>query len=156
MFGPKMHVCEAPLIGMAIGGLIGGGGTLAGFATVAGMAGMALGALGGTLLGKGLSGPKVQQPQNQQQAAAAATPALPPAPTIPAIPSSPVDTPNPVASPINTTPGEQAPLTPQEIAAGQMTNDKPRRGRVSTILTNPQSLLGTDSVGDAGNEKLGG
>lgn len=154
MFGPKMHVMEAPLIGMAIGGLIGGGGTLAGFATVAGMAGMALGALGGTLLGKGLS-QKSPQPQQQQQQAAAETPALPPAPTIPAIPQTPVSTPDVKASSI--TPGEAAPMTPEEIAAGQMTNAKPRRGRLSTILTTPQSLLGAgNSLGDTGFEKLGG
>jgi hypothetical protein len=48
-------------------------------------------------------------------------------------------------------------MTPEEIAAGQVLTEKKRKGRLSTILTTPQSRLEGDvATGDTGFEKLGG
>lgn len=148
MFGPKMHVMEAPLLGAAIGGLIGGGGTLAGFATLGGMAGMALGAVGGSLLGKSMKTPKM--PQDQSAAAAAETPALPPATEMPAAPATPTATPTPQAV------GEVSTPTAEELAAGQINTEKKRKGRLSTILTTPKSRLIDSGTETEGMERLGG
>ena len=163
-----MHVHEAPLFGAAIGGLIGGGGTLAGLATVGGLSGMALGAIGSTLLMKKLmpKTPKVQSAKNQEAAAKAETPALPPATPMPAAPMTPTASPEipgilkpdeaiapdiPVAERPQE-PAEASPPTTEEIARGQL--EKKRKGRLSTILTSPKSRL---EEGEAeGFERLGG
>lgn len=147
-----MHVTEAPLIGAAIGGLIGGGGTLAGFATLGGMAGMALGAVGGSLLGKSMKAPKVetQSQQSQQQQAIAETPALPPATEMPAAPATPVATPIPQAV------GEVSTPTAEELAAGQINTEKKRKGRLSTILSTPKSRLEGGTYEGETMERLGG
>ena len=150
MFGPKMHVTEAPLIGAAIGGLIGGGGTLAGFATLGGMAGMALGAVGGSLLGKSMKTPKIASEQSQEKAAMAETPALPPATEMPAAPATPVATPIPQAI------GEVSTPTAEELAAGQINTEKKRKGRLSTILSTPKSRLEGGTTETEGMERLGG
>lgn len=149
MFGPKMHVTEAPLIGMAIGGLVGGGGTLAGFATMGGMIGMGLGAIGGTLLGKSMKAPKMPSQQNQEQAAAKETPKLPPATPMPAAPMTPVATPIPAV-------GDTSPPTAEEIASGQIQVEKKRKGRLSTILSTPKSRLEGVSGEEGVMERLGG
>lgn len=84
------------MAGLAIGALAGG---LLGSAGVAGLtiaSGALLGASMGGLLGGmfGSKTPKVQSASNQQSAADAATPALPPATTMPATPMTPTATPN--------------------------------------------------------------
>lgn len=140
---------EAPLIGAAIGGLIGGGGTLAGFATLGGMAGMALGAVGGSLIGKGMKTPKVESARDQTQNAAAETPQLPPATEMPPAPNTPTATPNP-------TTGEASTPTADELATGQINIDKKRKGRLSTILTTPKSRLEDETLEGEGMERLGG
>lgn len=160
MFGPKMHVCEAPL---AIGALIGGGLGAAGIGGLTLLSGVALGSLAGGVIGglfKGQS--SLKAPQDQQQQAAAQTPALPPATQMPAVPMSPTSTPtilNTGAIPqdISTAnrpqdAAEASPPTADEIARGEL--DRKRKGRLSTILTTPQSRLDADS--SVGNEKLGG
>ena len=147
MFGPKMHVMEAPLAGAAIGGLIGGGGTVAGLATIGGLSGMAIGAL----LTKPLMNmmtpkmPKTQSASNQQAAAEKETPALPAATGMPAIPSTPTATPEITA-------GDASAPTTEELARGEL--ERKRRGRLSTILTSPKSRL--DQGVDEGFERLGG
>lgn len=142
MFGPKMYVHEAPIaVGALAGGLIGSSGAVAGL-TVLG--GMALGALGGSLLSS-LKSPKMPQAQNQQSNAAAQTPALPPATAMPAVPNTPTATPE-----INA--GDASTPTTNEIAQGELNNK--RRGRLSTILTSPQSRLQDGQ--DQSFERLGG
>lgn len=151
MFGPKMHVMEAPLLGAAIGGMIGGGGaTLASWGTMSAMTGMALGAVGGTLLGKAMKAPKVQAAQDQTQAAAAETPALPPATEMPAVPATPT------ATPVTQAVGEVSTPTAEELAAGQINVEKKRKGRLSTILTTPKSRLIDGETETEGMERLGG
>lgn len=161
MFGPKMHVCEAPLaIGALAGGLLGSAG-VAGLTLVSGAM---LGAAAGGLLGGMFSnkGPKIQKAQDQSSNAAAQTPALPPATTMPATPATPAATPvvNPQPDgsqdigatnrPID--PAEASTPTTQEVARGEL--EKKRKGRLSTILTSPQSRLQEGE--DAGFERLGG
>ena len=177
-FGPK-PVYEAPLFGAVIGGLIGGGGTLAGILTTGGLIGTALGAVGGTLLGDMLSpkmpsfdisAPKAPTQQQVQQA----TPPAPPAPAIPATPATPAATPvtggglgaptgpGGAPTPVDTSgpaptpfiPGEAAPPTPQDVAAGELT--RKRKGRVSTILTTSKSRMGQDTDDEEEIERLGG
>lgn len=114
---------EAPALGMIAGALIGGGGTLAGMLSVGGLMGGLIGAVGGSLLGGSMGGmdaPRVQAP---------ATPQTPATPSVPGMPGS---------TPGSSGGGDTAPLTAEEIAQGQTTG-KPRRGRVSTILTPPGS-----------------
>lgn len=168
MFNVNKPKHEAPLaIGAAIGGLMGAAGV--GGLTL--ISGLALGAMGGALLG-GLNqkAPKIQQAsqgQTQQQAIAQ-TPALPPATPMPAAPMTPVaspvqpgvpapgpDTPIPQDIPVVERPQEAAeasPPTTEEVARGQL--EKKRKGRVSTILTTPQSRL--EDGEEEGFERLGG
>ena len=168
--GVNSHVQEAPLalMGGLVGGLVGGGGTLAGFATLAGLSGTVLGAVGGTLLAKAFmpKAPKSGSVQNQQQAAAKETPALPPATPMPAAPMTPVAAPEApgilkpdeaIAPDIPQAerpqePAEASPPTTEEVARGQL--EKKRKGRLSTILTSPQSRL--EDGEDQAFERLGG
>ena len=176
-FGPK-PIYEAPVLGAIVGGLIGGGGTLAGILTTGGLIGAGVGALAGSYLGKSLKPAKVQSIQ-QTQAAATPTeqeiPQAPPAPAIPAVPATPVATPivggglgageGPGGSPIPVdtsgpmpepfTPGEAAPPTTEEIVKGEL--QKKRKGRVSTILTRPQDRTNEfDEEDEEEFERLGG
>jgi predicted lipid-binding transport protein (Tim44 family) len=145
MFGPKMHVMEAPLAGAAIGGLIGGGGTIAGLATIGGLSGMAIGALLTKPLLSAFSPKMPKAAQSQQQQAAAETPELPPATKMPAMPNTPIATPEITA-------GDASAPTTEELARGEL--ERKRRGRLSTILTSPRSRL--DQGVDEGFERLGG
>lgn len=149
MFGIKTHVYEAPLaIGAVAGGLLASSGAIAGLSV---LGGITMGAMAGGFLGGSFSPktPKVQSAQDQQSAAAAQTPALPPASQMPATPMTPTATPDPNSSEIPA--GDASTPTADEIARGEL--DRKRRGRLSTILTTPQSRLDADS---SGNEKLGG
>lgn len=168
MFGPKMHVHEAPLalMGMAVGGLTGagiiGGAGILGGGLIGGLAGAALGGVGATLLGQLMKGPKMPKVQDQSSNAAAQTPALPPATAMPATPMTPASTPGLGTAPdgsqdVNSSlrpqdAAEASPATNDEIARGQL--EKKRRGRLSTILTSPQSRL--EDGQDEGFERLGG
>lgn len=173
MFNVNKPKHEAPLaIGAAIGGLMGAAG-IGGLTIVSGLA---LGALGGTLLGafkqkqpKLDSGNQQQQATQTKQQAIAETPALPPATPMPATPMTPVaspvqpgipkpgpDTPVPPDIPVVERPQEAAeasPPTTEEVATGQL--EKKRKGRVSTILTTPKSRL-EDGEEEEGFERLGG
>ena len=175
MFNIEKPKYEAPLLGAVVGGLIGGGGTLAGILTTGGLIGSAIGAVGGSLLGKALS-PKmpdfnqtISAPQEQ------AVPQTPPAPAVPATPATPsatpvtggglgagqgpggaptpVDTSGPAPQPF--TPGEAAPPTTEEIAQGEL--KKKRKGRVSTILTSPKNRASEFDIEEEEEvERLGG
>ena len=172
-YGVNDYMHEGPLAAVAggvLGGLLGGGGTLAGFLTTGGLIGSALGAVGGTLLGNALT-PKfdtgmIQQPQQPPASAVPPTPAAPAMPAAPSTPGAgvvtgpagqpaiPVDTSGPGA-PVPFNPGEGAPLTTEGVAKGEMT--KKRRGRVATILTTPASRAGVASESDEDAiEMLGG
>lgn len=163
MFNVNKPKHEAPLaIGAAIGGLMGAAG-IGGLTLVSGLA---LGALGGTLLGAfNQKAPKMASADQSQQQAAAQTPALPPATPMPAAPMTPVaspvqpgiDTTAPIPQdiPVAERPQEAAeasPPTTEEVARGQL--EKKRKGRVSTILTTPQSRLEDGET--EGFERLGG
>lgn len=164
MFNVNKPVHEAPLaIGAAIGGLMGAAGV--GGLTV--LSGLALGAVGGTLLGAlSPKAPKVQSASSNQQQAVAQTPALPPATQMPATPATPVSTPQQPGIPQpgdNISPdipavdkpqdaAEASPPTTEEVARGQL--EKKRKGRLSTILSTPKSRLEDEE--DSGFERLGG
>lgn len=128
---PRLEGPVAALGGSLIGGLIGGGGTLAGLATVGGIVGSAVGGLvaGQLFKEKTPSYPTVQAP---------GTPTPPQIPTVPAL-SAPTTAPT----------GEGAALTPAEIAAGN--EQKARRGRLATILSQQK---GANAVNEP-NETLG-
>lgn len=154
-FGIKQNVHEAPLaIGALAGGLLGS----AGVAGLTIMSGIALGSLAGGVLGGMFNqkAPKVQSAQNQQQAAAAETPALPAATQMPATPMTPTATPvalngGDLSKPQDA--AEASPATTEEVAKGEL--EKKRRGRLSTILTTPQSRLNPGDTTDQ-VERLGG
>lgn len=150
-------------IGALAGGLLGASGAVSGL-TILG--GAALGATIGGLFSS-QKGSKIKAPQDQQQNAAAQTPALPPATTMPATPMTPAASaqapgilnPNENISPDIPVserpqePGEASAPTADEIARGQL--EKKRKGRLSTILTTPQSRLEND--GEVQQfERLGG
>jgi len=153
MFEINKPVKEAPLLGAVVGGMIGGGGTLAGMMSVAGMVGMGLGAVGGSLLGNMMS-PKMPD-MNISQASPQNVPSTPPAAVAPAVPDTPtatptpapVDTSGPTPAPFN--PGEASTPTASEIATGELA--RKRKGRVSTILTSREATVGEEET-----EKLGG
>lgn len=173
MFGPKMHVYEAPLaLGALMGGVwgsgIAGGAGILGGGLLGAAAGAALGGVTATLLGKALKPPKMpKSQQSQEQAAARETPALPPATQMPATPMTPVAAPSPAGIPAPSeaispdipktdrpvTPADASPPTEQEIAKGQL--EKKRKGRLSTILTTPRSRLEEGEEAE-GFERLGG
>ena len=156
MFEVNKPVKEAPLLGAVVGGMIGGGGTLAGMLSVGGMIGMGLGAVGGSMLGDMLSPkmPKMDLGSAQQQAQQE-VPATPPAAVMPEAPATPVST--PVAPPVDTTgpiaepfnPGEGSPQTTAEVSQGEV--NRKRKGRMSTILTSREATVGEEEV-----ERLGG
>jgi hypothetical protein len=129
---PRLEGPLAAVGGSLIGGLIGGGGTIAGLATVGGIVGSAIGGIAASSLFKEKtpSFPTVQAP---------GTPAPPQIPTVPAL-----------AEPGATPTGEGASLTPAEIAAGNA--QKARRGRLSTILSQQRQET---AVGETTNETLG-
>lgn len=150
-------------IGALAGGLLGASGAISGL-TILG--GAALGATIGGLFSSS-KGSKVKAPRDQQQNAAAQTPALPPATPMPAAPMTPTAAPEApgilkpneaIAPDIPKTerpqePAEASPPTTEEIARGQL--EKKRKGRLSTILTTPQSRLESD--GEVQQfERLGG
>lgn len=154
MFGPKMHVVEAPMaIGALMGGAMGagwiGGAGILGGGLIGGLAGAALGAATGSLLGNMMKPPKMPSAQGQERQAAAETPALPPPTAMPEMPASPVATPIPEGI------SDSTPPTAEEIAAGQLQTEKKRKGRLSTILTTPKSRMEDDEE-DEGMERLGG
>jgi len=122
----------AAVAGSLIGGLIGGGGTMAGLASVGGIVGSMVGS---TIVGS-LMKPKSQ---SYPSVGAPATPA--PA----AMPGSQAPNPN---APNGVTPGDTAAATNADIAKGQMDSIK-RRGRMSTILS------GRQVAGDEEIERLG-
>lgn len=135
------HVQEGPLAAVAgglIGGLIGGGGTLAGMLTMGGMIGMGLGAVGGTLLGNAMSPQMPSFNMQQAQPSQQEVPRTPAAPASPVTPGAPGTT------------GEASPSTTADVAKGTM--PKKRKGRVSTILTSP----GDRDEGGEEVELLGG
>lgn len=144
MIRPNRYRYEGPVAGIAgslIGGMIGGGGTLAGMATVGGLVGSAIGGLvGSTILG-GSQQPSINIASPNVPAAVPPTPGLPTQPNVNATLPSPVT---------NTPSGTGSALTPAEIAAGQSA-DAARRGRLATILTQNPLAAGAG----AGNEKLG-
>lgn len=118
----------ASVVGSVLGGLIGGGGTLAGIATTGGLIGSAIGSVVGmSLLG---GGNKQQNP---------GTVAAPPQPGSVAMPETPTAQPGT---------GTSSPLTPEEIARGEA--ERQRRGRLSTILSqnnNPLTGEPTETLG---------
>lgn len=132
MIKPNFHRKEGPVAavgGSLLGGLIGGGGTLAGLATAGGLIGSAVGGLiGGSLFGQ---------------------PDIPSYPTAQA-PAQPGATPLPGQVPTDQSQqsGNTSPATTTDIAKGQMDSMK-RRGRLSTILTR-------QTAGGEETERLGG
>lgn len=141
----KQHF-EGPVAaigGALLGGLIGGGGTMAGLLTAGGMMGMALGGVAGTLLGSSLEMPDfdVASPQSPtQQEVAEATPAEEAAVTAPATTEEQASGVGEVATDTTSTSsaeeftvGESAAPTEENVAKGELT--KKRRGRISTILS---------------------
>ena len=160
-YGVNDHMHEGPIAaigGALLGGLIGGGGTMAGLLTAGGLMGAAIGGIGGTLLG-GMMTPKMDfgstvQPQAAPESAIPATPAATAIPESPATPGAavtetPVDTTGAAgATPFNV--GEAAPLTASDAAKGEI--PKKRKGRMSTILTTPSSRKGVG--GDIEGEEM--
>lgn len=125
------RMAEGPVAaigGALLGGLIGGGGTLAGILTTGGLIGASLGLMGGSLLGGGLG---------QQMPSYSATPA-PKAPATPGAPGLP-----------GAGAGDGGISTPtaEEVARGEM--ERKRRGRVATILSEQRKA-------DDDTELLGG
>lgn len=135
---PRLEGPLAAVAGGLVGGLIGGGGTLAGLATTGGLIGSAIGSVVvGSLL----------QPKTPSYPTAAApvVPATPAVPEIPGTPAASAAAATPAISPETATP------TAEEIAKGEL--ERKRRGRLSTILTarNPANT----PAGGSENETLG-
>lgn len=160
-YGVNDYMHEGPVAaigGALLGGLIGGGGTMAGLLSVGGMVGSLIGGIGGSMLGNMMS-PKLDLGSQPQQPPASAIPATPSAPAIPAAPATPGST--PTGPPVDSTtgapfnPGEAGIATATDISKGELA--RKRRGRVSTILTTPQSRAGVaEGSGDGEIELLGG
>jgi hypothetical protein len=140
MFEINKPVKEAPLLGAVIGGLVGGGGTLAGIMSVGGMVGAGLGMVAGNMLGDAM-GPKMPD-MSIAQNTPTDVPSTPPAAVAPAVPGTAVETPG-------FTGGEGSPQTTDDVSTGEL--NRKRRGRVSTILTNREATVGEEEV-----ERLGG
>ena len=130
---PKLEGPLAAMGGSLIGGLIGGGGTIAGLASAGGIIGSLVGS---AVLGSVLGGKSGSEPSQQSISA----PAVPGAPTAPGLPQA-------QALPQE---GASTPPTAEELARGKAESTV-RRGRLSTILSQTNT-----AGGDTSNERLGG
>jgi hypothetical protein len=140
-YGVNDYFLEAPAIGAVMGGLMAGGGTLAGMMSISGLMGAALGAVGTTMLTKSMA---PDSGGGGYGGGGAQAPAMPGAPSMPQLPQAPA---------MNSPTDGSAPSTPEDIAKGEANNRK-RRGRLSTILTGPQDR--GDQSGGEEIELLGG
>jgi hypothetical protein len=139
-YGVNDYFLEAPAIGAVMGGLMAGGGTLAGMMSISGLMGAALGAVGTTMLTKSMA-PDSGGSFGGGGGGGAQAPAMPGSTALPPIPD------------MNAPGDPSAPSTPEDIAKGEANNRK-RRGRLSTILTGPQDR--GDQSGGEEIELLGG